>query len=153
MSSPGNVGFPSGLLQETTRADLDSAWLEREEEAQALLTSGYRSVALSLRLYALEIRLKSRICKQLNLDFLPKACKTHDLGELLIFTGLWQIMTDPSNQPIRQNWDLLVTFSKGSLNNIRYLPRGNLPLNVLDPLFAALDDPTHGVLQWLSKHQ
>jgi hypothetical protein len=125
MSSAGSGRPAPGLLPEASLADLEVAWKEREEEARELMILGYHSSALSLRLYSLEIRIKPFICKQLKLSHLPKVCKTHDLSELIIFTGMWVELEDPANLAIRQNWDLLVDFSKVRLNDQRYLPRGD----------------------------
>jgi hypothetical protein len=141
-----------GLIAGTTLADLDVAWREREEEARELMALGYHSMALALRLYALEIRIKTFICKRLRLDNLPRACKTHDLSELIIFTGFWEELLDPANATIRQNWDLLANFSRVRLNDQRYLPRGLLDPVSLRDCIDALDDPRDGVLPWLSRH-
>jgi hypothetical protein len=151
MSSGGGATSAPGLLPGTTLADLESAWKEREEEARELLARGYYSMALTLRLYALEIRIKTFICKRLRLDNLPKACKTHDLFELMIFTGLWDQLRDPANAAIWKNWELLADFSKVRLNDQRYLPRGQLDPGLLRACSDALDDPRDGVLPWLSR--
>jgi hypothetical protein len=152
MSSAGAASPNPGLLPETTLVDLDAAWNEREQEANLLMTQGFSSIGLALRLYALEIRLKVLICKQLRLSVLPKACKTHDLSELIIFTGMWEELGDPVNSTIRQNWDFLVDFSKKDLNNLRYIPRQKLAASELSNLIAALDDTQNGVLSSLSRH-
>jgi hypothetical protein len=105
-----------------------------------------------LRLYSLEIRLKACVCRILKLSHLPKVCKTHDLSELIIFTGLWEKLENPANGILRRNWDLLVDFSKLRLNDQRYLPRATLDPKDLKLYNDALDDPQDGVLAWLSKH-
>lgn len=151
MSTGGGGGLVSGLLPGTTLADLDIAWREREEEARQLLALGCDSMALALRLYALEIRIKTFICKRLRLDNLPRACKTHDLFELIIFTGLWAELRDPANAAILRNWELLANFSRVRLNDQRYLPRGLLDPTVIRACQDALDDPRDGVLPWLSR--
>jgi hypothetical protein len=116
------------------------------------MVHGYHSTALSLRFYSLEIRIKAFICKQLRLSHLPRACKTHDLMELIIFTGLWEELEDPANAPVRQYWDLLANFSKVRLNDQRYLPRGLLDPQELKKCNDAFDDPKDGVLAWLARH-
>jgi hypothetical protein len=151
VSTGGSGGPVPGLIPGTTLADLEVAWREREEEARELVALGFHSMALSLRIYALEIWVKTFICKRLRLDNLPRACKTHDLSELIIFTGLWEQLQDPANAAIQQNWDLLATFSKVRLNDQRYLPRGLLDPGLLKACSAALDDPRDGVLPWLSR--
>jgi hypothetical protein len=152
MSTAG-AGRPAPVfLAETSAIDLELAWQERQEEARELMTLGFDTTALSLRLYSLEIRIKVLICKQLKLSHLPKVCKTHDLSELIIFTGMWESLEDPSNAVVRQNWDLLVQFSKVRLNDQRYLPRATLDAKDLMKLSDALDNPQDGVIAWLSKH-
>lgn len=150
MNPPG--GGRSAGLSDSLLSDLETAWNEREEEARQLIALGYNSTALALRLYSLEIRLKTMICKQLKLSYLPKACKTHDLAELIIFTGLRQDLNDPANVAVQQNWDLLVEFSKMRLNDQRYLPRASLDPTDFTRHMDALDSPQYGVLTWLSKH-
>jgi hypothetical protein len=152
MSTGGGAASAPGLLPGTTLADLDISWREREEEARELVALGFHSMALSLRIYALEIRVKTFICKGLRLKNLPKACKTHDLSELILFTGLWDELEDPANAAVRQKWDVLANFSKERLNDQRYLPRGLLNPTVLSDCVDALDDPRDGVLPWLSRH-
>jgi hypothetical protein len=151
MSTVGGASLIPGLLPETL-ADLDTAWREREDEAGVLMTQGYHSTALALRMYALEIRVKTLICKQLKLNSLPRACKTHDLSEHILFTGMREELEDPTNVNIRQHWNLLEDFSKKRLNDFRYLPRRGLAATDLASLISALDDPQYGVLAWLSKH-
>src|SRR4051794_15193662 len=124
VSTPGGVNPHPNLLLDADRADLDTAWREREAEAKELNDKGHYSMAIAIRLYALEIRLKVIICKHLKLDFLPKVCKTHDLAELIIFTGLRAELDDPVRVAIRQNFDRLAIFSKQKLNDLRYLPKG-----------------------------
>src|SRR5208283_5624823 len=53
MSPAGGSHVASGLDPATSLADLELAWQEREEEAQVLDKSGFRSIALSLRVYSL----------------------------------------------------------------------------------------------------
>ncbi|MGA2701460.1 MAG: hypothetical protein ABSH35_10220 [Isosphaeraceae bacterium] len=152
MSSAGGSRPAPGLLPETSATDLEVAWKEREEEAEELTVSGFHSTALSMRLYSLEIRLKTHICRLLKLSHLPKVCKTHDLSELVILTGLWEELENPANAALRQNWDLLVDFSKLRLNDQRYLPRAMLNPKDLKSYNDALDDSQDGVLAWLSRH-
>ena len=106
-------------------------------------------------MYALEIRIKVVICKRLALDNLPQHCRTHELLELIIFTGLWSELEDPANAATRSNWDLLVRFGKQQLNNLRYKPSTGPSggLGAFDPvaLANAFDDPTAGVYTWLSR--
>jgi hypothetical protein len=151
MSSAGFPNHPS-LLQDASLSDLETAWRERQVEAEVLEREGHHSTAIALRVYSLEIRLKTLICKTLKLNSLPKACKTHDLSELIIFTGLWGEMNETSYFAVRQNWDLLVAYSKKSLNDSRYQPRSGFSVAENANLISALDDSTDGVTAWLSRH-
>jgi len=150
MSGPAGRGA-KGLLTETTLANLEIAWGEREEEARALSQLGFHSTAVALRLYALEIQLKIAICRHLGLPSLPSACKTHDLSELLVFTGRWRELQDSPHSPVRLNWDILLAYSQAKLNNLRYQPRADLDLADAANIDEALDDPVNGVRAWLSK--
>jgi hypothetical protein len=143
---------PSGLLPDAARVDLDLAWVEREQEAGLLLIHGHLALSMAFRVYALDIRIKTIICKQLHLEFLPRACKTHDLAELVIFSGLWMELNDPANEEILKSWDILADFSKKRLNDIRYLPTAQFDSVDHGKLSTALDDPQSGVLGWLSRH-
>lgn len=77
-------------------ADLDSLAQERLEDAQALFAAGRYAGAHYMCGYAMEMKLKSRMCKTHEWteyppqagDRLAQALKTHKLSELLLFTGL-----------------------------------------------------------------
>ena len=146
-----STGGTSHLLNDTTRANLEMAWQERVEEADVLIRAGYLSMAVCLKAYALEARIKLRICDHLRLDLLPAACKTHDLAQLIIFTCLVDELKDPSNSRVVEYWLILVAFSKDRLNAMRYQPRSRLPLPDCHPLLEAFDDPNEGVFAWLSR--
>ena len=110
-------------------------------------------MALALRLYSLEIRVKWQICRHLGLDRLPRVCKTHDLSELIIFSGLWADLEDPANVNLISNWDTLAGFSKLQLNDSRDIsPRHLSILSNWRSSSNRSDDPTDGVLAWLSRY-
>jgi hypothetical protein len=140
-----------GLDSDTALVDLDAAWRERETEALSL-AAHFPAASLALRIYSLEIRIKTIICRTLSIVYLPKHCKTHELDELIIFTGLFAELNDPSNAGIRQNWDILVDFAKDRWSKIRYRPASSLLPTELAKCINALDDPRDGVWTWLSKH-
>ena len=148
--SRGGGGPRMGLSDDTTLDDLEKAWTERVQEAQAL-AARFPATALALRLYVLEIRIKAIICKRLSLVKLPNHCKIHDLDELIIFAGLITELDDPKNAEIRRNWDDLVAFASKQLDKLRYLPGSAWPPADLNKYLAALDDPTSGIWTWLSR--
>jgi hypothetical protein len=139
-------------LTDSRLGDLEEAWKAREIEAEALKEACHGTMALALRLYCLEIRLKTFVCSTLKLKYLPEACKTHELDRVLNFTGLHAELEDPSNILLKKNWDALVHFSRERLNNVRYLPASQLSPAELIQYESALDDSTNGVWTWLSKH-
>jgi hypothetical protein len=63
--STGGARSNPNLLHDASRSDLDLAWRDREAEAASLIAAGSFSMGLALRVYALEIRLKWRICRLL----------------------------------------------------------------------------------------
>jgi HEPN domain-containing protein len=76
--------------------DLDELAQERLDDAQALLDAGRYSGAHYMCGYAIEMKLKSHICKthgwqeyppQKLTDPLSRALKTHKLAELLLFAS------------------------------------------------------------------
>ena len=149
--SVGGGGPTAGLLNDTTRAGLQASWPERIEEANLLLQASLRSMGVGLKVYAFEVRIKARICEYLDLDLLPRACKTHDLTELIIFTGLMKELSTPANRRVKEYWDTLAKFSKLELGQLRYQTRVQLADSQADELLEALDDPIDGIFAWLSR--
>jgi hypothetical protein len=82
--------------------DLDVLAQERLEDAQALLAAGRFAGAHYMCGYAMEMKLKSRICKTHGWTEYPpriaerfaQALKTHKLAELLLFTGMRPTITE-----------------------------------------------------------
>ncbi|HMB03661.1 MAG TPA: hypothetical protein VKP69_07955, partial [Isosphaeraceae bacterium] len=70
------------------RVELQQASVDRQLDARALLAATRYASAIAMGLYALEIRLKVKICFRLDLDALPTAFEVHDFQGLLILTGL-----------------------------------------------------------------
>ena len=150
MSSASGWKSPSGLMDNTRRVDLEVAWPEREEEAASLRASGSRAMEICLRFYALVIRIKAMICKHLGLDLLPRGCKTHDLSELLIFSGHHRTLLESADSPIQESWDRLAKFSKERLNDVRYLPDASLSDEDYRTLSDGFDESSRGTHAWLS---
>jgi hypothetical protein len=147
MSTGG--GSKSGLSLDTTLVNLEAAWRERVAES-AVLEPTSPTMAIASRVYALEIGLKVLVCKKLGLSSLPKHCMTHDLNEIMIFTGLHPELNDPVNVGLLKNWDEIARFSRERLNDLRYAPNAFLSPAELAKLGRELDDSTEGVWSWLS---
>lgn len=141
----------TGFQTDTTRSGLRAAWPERNAEAEVLIQAGMKSMGVCLKLYALEVRVKTRICDHLELNLLPQVCKTHDLSELIIFTGLSSELADPANARVKVFWDILAQFSREDLNKLRYSSQNQLSQADADQILEALDEPLDGVFAWLSR--
>ena len=137
-------------LRETiTAADLDAAWRDRLEDATVLETSERYAAAIAARLYALEIYLKFRICRHLDLSNPPRALEIHQLDALLVYTGLKRRLEDlPGDSDLAQNWAKILTLSK-SLNALRYQPAAEWSRGQAEDFSRWLLDESTGVLTWL----
>lgn len=142
----GETAFTRG---KTSVSKLDSAWRERLIDAEILLKAERWPSALAMGLYAVEILLKVKICKHLDLDMLPEAFQFHDLVSLLRCSGLSRRITSPDADRVNANWELIQALSK-ELNNLRYGDHSTIDRTRAIELFASINDPNHGVLSWIS---
>lgn len=134
-----------------TARDLDRASNERLDDAEALFVAGRYAAAIAMGLYALEIRLKVVICKKLDLPALPRGFETHDLGALLVLTGLSnEIKSVKRPRAIARNWDALLAVSKRA-EDLRYKPDPNWDGQEAGLFLERLRNPPAGVLLWLSR--
>jgi hypothetical protein len=122
---------------------------ERFLDAKALLAAGRPAASIATGLYALEIRLKVLVCKNLDVSALPTAIRFHDLGELLVLAGRSRKINDPSLVSVKYRWDKIREKSE-RLNEFRYLPDSNVSNSEAVTFLDRLEDPTDGVLTWLS---
>jgi hypothetical protein len=100
-------------------ADLEAAAIERLQDAEMLFTGGSFASAIAMGVYSLEIHLKVRICKKLNLIKLPKAFEIHELESLLVLSGR-QGARDSAPPAVQRNWEEIVVQSL-QINELRYL--------------------------------
>jgi hypothetical protein len=130
-------------------SELDLAWHDRLKDAETLRSAGRHSSAIAMGLYALEIRLKVRICHVLGLKSLPKPFEIHDLEGLLVVSGLSKPLSARSAKHVRANWTKIKNTSK-QLNELRYQSDQAKNHQDVDNLFDQLNDPHAGVLPWIS---
>lgn len=141
---------------------------ERLSEAQILCDNGKYDGAFYLAGYSIELMLKAKICQHLDIDDLfdtqcqiqgisevRKAVKTHDIGILLIFSGLISKfdIAKSTDITLAEINSLLFTSSGRCLWNeqIRYQPCGSQePENV--QRFISLLQHKEGLLQWIAKN-
>lgn len=133
-----------------TLVDLDPAWQDRLAGGEASLASGRYASAVVMGLYALEIRLKARICRQLDLPALPRPFEIHDLDGLLALSGLQRTLNfDPLARDVLINWNAAVAWA-ARLNGLRYGPAGVVGQPDASDFFSRLRDQPSGILPWIA---
>ena len=129
-------------------ADLQTAAVDRLQDADLLFANGRFASAIAMGVYSLEIHLKVRICTRLNLIALPRVFEIHDLEVLLIMCGL-RTARDSAPILVKQNWADIAD-QASFINDFRYLPASNWNQNLASTFLQQLRDPPDGVLPWLS---
>jgi hypothetical protein len=130
------------------RAELEKAWRDRVREAEILRKAGRYATAIVTGIYSVEILLKVKICKKLDLARLPRAFEIHDLDSLLLLAGLSGKIDRPRWSGVRDSWVLLVKTSE-SLNEMRYSSHARWSEADAAGFFACLTGTPQGVLPWL----
>lgn len=135
-----------------TKGDLETLSVTRLEDALYLLGSGRSSSAYYLAGYSIELALKACISKLFFPDIIPdkafvNAIYTHKLDSLMSIAGLLPEFNEAmrADRELAANWAIVNQWSEES----RY--------QLWDPMSAAtllhsINEPTHGVFQWLKKH-
>lgn len=139
-----------------TRVELKELARTRLKEARALYNSGLYDGASYLAGYVVELALKARICKLLDLDKYPetgeaaRSFKTHKLDDLLRLAGLQRKFDQAkaSNPNLLTHWSLVTEWSE----QFRYNPVGSSPRIRAREIIAALEDPIDGIFTWLKKY-
>lgn len=125
-------------------------------EAKALYDKGLYDGACYLAGYVIELALKARICKILDMRDYPefgeisKLFKTHKYGVLIKLSGLEREFKKAreTNEALDINW-LLVTAEWSE--EIRYRPVGTSSAEITQQIINALEDPKDGVFTWIEK--
>lgn len=139
-----------------TRNELKKLARKRLEEAKALFNNGHFDGACYLAGYVIELGLKARICKLLDVNQyidsgeLSKSFKTHKLDDLLILAGLDKKFqaAKAANITLFANWSIVTKWNE----SFRYLPIGTNNKVRTKEVIEALEDSTSGVFTWITKH-
>lgn len=139
-----------------TRDELKRLARTRLEEAKALYASGLYDGSRYLAGYVVELALKARICKLLDLSDYPekgdisRSFKTHNLDDLLRLAGLQRKFEEARvrSPDLLTAWSVVTTWSE----TLRYQPVGTSPRVRAEEYLAALEDPTSGIFTWLKKY-
>jgi hypothetical protein len=142
MAGGSKLSTPGALL-----TDLQLAAADRLQDADALLAAGRYASAIAMGIYSLEIHLKVRICRKLNLTALPRLFEIHELEGLLVLTGL-QTSRNVAPHPVQQNWGSIAVEAE-RINDLRYLPSATWSQSDAQTFLQKLRDPPDGVWPWL----
>jgi hypothetical protein len=131
--------------------ELDAAWPDRLIDADHLMSAGRHPTAITMGLYALEILLKVRICRLMNLDRLPRPFEIHDLEGLLIVSGLRHALNKKQARAVKTNWTRIIKSFAANHHEARYLPNTSRSQQEAEDFFAMLNNKTNGVIPWISR--
>jgi hypothetical protein len=121
------------------------------EDAKRLLAAGGSGNAYYLAGYAVELMLKAILSTKIRAETLPgpelmRDLFTHDFRRLVRLAELADALKSRSDaDPVFfAKWEIVLQWSEGS----RYDVRGS---EAAKELVDAIEDPNHGVLQWLKR--
>lgn len=136
-----------------TRKDLKDLAALRLREAEALFAAGLYDGSAYLCGYVVELALKARICRLLDVNEYPDSGKfrqaygVHDLDQLLTLAALRRKL-DPANKLLFDNWSIAVPWRPES----RYDAVGSVSPEAAEEILNAVRDRRSGVLQWIKKY-
>ena len=135
----------------TKLSELEESISARLEDAKVLAASNRNASAIAMGLYALEISLKVAICRRLDMDALLTDFQIHDFEGLLRLSGLSRRIEHPTSARVRNRWDFIVQkYNQFHADRLRYSAGDDYLPEHARELLGHLDDPTDGVLTWLS---
>jgi len=136
-------------MTELTQAKLLQLAEEKICDAKILLNAGSEGNAYYLAGYAVELMFKAFLASQIRERTIPsrelmRDIFTHDLSKLLSLADLRQRLAakQDADPNFRGRWEVVLKWKETS----RYDARAD---GEAEELIAAVDDPDHGVLQWL----
>jgi HEPN domain-containing protein len=141
------------------RREIQSLALLRLEEARMLFQNQLYDGAIYLAGYSIEFALKAVVCKTLDIDEFfqngvfpqTKTFKTHNLNDLLVFSGLYTKFEQEKlqNSSFFNQWSHLQSVWSEQL---RYQPSGSTSRKDAEKLLEAIEHPNRGILPWIQKH-
>lgn len=130
-------------------SDLEIAWKDRLADAEHFASLGRNCSAIAMGIYALEILLKVKICRRLDLKQLPRPFEIHDLAGLMIVSGLYRRLSERNARPVKTNWGRILELSS-QLNGLRYRPNDFKSAEQVADFLAQLgDEQRGGVIPWI----
>jgi len=143
-----------------TVLDIQNLAQKRLDEAKLLLSNDYAEGGFYLAGYSIELMLKARICKHLEIeDFylkqpepLKKAYFVHNLDQLLTLSGLrkrFEDATDPlkgNDAALNKNWNKICSWNEGARYDCHVQDKDAVAF------INAIENPKNGFLLWLRKN-
>lgn len=138
-----------------TRRELKTLARLRLREAYALFDAGLYDGAAYLCGYVVELALKARICRLMDLATYPEsgklqsALRTHNLEDLLMLGGLRPALKRASGRTpgLQMNWEVLLAWTPET----RYQPQGTHSRQTALKWLGAVNHPTDGVFAWIAR--
>lgn len=133
------------------RLEFQGLAIERLDDAKALVAAGRYSGAYYVAGYAVECALKACISKRTNQDDFPPQTKngyyTHEINALRKAAGLDGdfYREAKGDKEFEDYWSVVINWTAET----RYEQRDQ---TAAVDLLTAIEDPQHGVLQWLKKN-
>ncbi len=139
-----------------TRNELKKLARARLKETKTLFNDGLYDGTCYLAGYVVELALKARICKVLDLtEYLEtgeisRSFKTHRLDDLVRLAGLHRKFEQAkmNNPNFLNNWAVISDWSE----QFRYNPLGTSSEQLAREVIDALEDRNDGVFTWLKRH-
>ena len=139
-----------------TRIELKELAKTRLQEAKILYDRGLYDGSCYLAGYVLEMALKARICKVLDMADYPetgeisRSFKTHNRLVLLRLAGLQRKLdlAVAANPNLLQSWSLIANWTE----EFRYSPVGSSSQVRAKAILSAVDDRKDGMFTWVKKH-
>ncbi len=139
-----------------TRNELKKLAGTRLKEAKLLFDREFYDGACYLAGYVMELALKARICRVLDLtEYLDsgeisRSFKTHRLDDLVRLAGLQRKFEQAkvNNPNLMSNWALVIVWNE----QIRYNPVGSSSRVHAEMMINALEDRNDGVFTWVKKY-
>jgi HEPN domain len=136
-----------------TRKELKDLALLRLREAEALFAACLYDGSAYLCGYVVELALKARICRLLDVEEYPdhgklrQAYAVHDLEQLLFLSAL-RGKLDPANKPLFDNWSIAVPWKPER----RYDAAGSVSRQDAEEILNAVRDSTSGIFKWIKRY-
>jgi uncharacterized protein (UPF0332 family) len=138
-----------------SRKEIQKIALKKLKDAEQLYKMGCYDNAFYLAGYCIELSLKARICKNMDIDNLfmtahVKNFKTHEFDVLLMFSGLTEKFNDAKsrNVDLHQNWSYICRWKEDS----RYVIVGSKTQTEVLQFLDAIRHPVNGYLKWIKKY-